>query len=341
MTPITVTPMREEQLPAIVDLICAQQGRHYRLDPRLRGACSRAHIEATLLRLRPTHGAPLVALDREGRVRGYAQPDIWELEEQSLLHAFLSPKNGIARQFTLPDPSEPDAPEVAASLLRALSEAWHVHGATGDLMRWPAADRRIEPQLLAQGFRLDSVCAVREAYVKGRATVALPLSIRPAQAADEERLVALFEEELRAHEPYTPFVRSSPAVLASFRRKLARLFAGERVEEGAPSVLVAERDGSVVAMVHCTLVEIAPDEEPGLTPPGLYGCIDNLSVRAISRGQGIGRELVYAVFEAFTAAGLALDGYLLWYNPDNPLAGAFWPRLGFVPLWTTYQRLHL
>lgn len=62
------------------------------------------------------------------------------------------------------------------------------------------------------------------------------------------------------------------------------------------------------------------------------------SVAEGARGQGIGYALVQAAFAALVS--LSPDGYLLWYNPGNPLAEQFWPHLGFAPLWTTYQRLH-
>jgi GNAT superfamily N-acetyltransferase len=340
MTLITITPMLGDQLPAVIDLMRAQQERHYRLDPRLRGVRSRLQIAAALTPRLTGGETPLVALDAEGRVRGSACPGVWELAEQSSLHAFLTPRNGIVHDLALPDPSEPGAQAVVAALLSALSEHWQAQRTTGDLFRWPRTDRWIEPLLFAHGFQLDSVCAVRALSPLTRPNVPSGLLIRPARSAEEERLVVLFEEELRAHEPYTPFVRSSPAALSAFRQRLARLFAGECLSDGAPLVLVAEQAGELVAMLHATLVEIVPDEEPGFTPPGLYGCIDNLSVSEIARGRGIGRALVQAAFDAFTATGLSLDGALLWYNPDNPLAQAFWSRLGFVPLWTTYQRRH-
>ncbi len=340
MTPITVTNMRQEQLPAVVACLVAQELRLAALDPRLRAARSPHQVEAALTEQRAQGTPHLIALDAAGRVRGCALPGVWALPERSSLHAFLSPRNGITHALALPDPSEPEARGVAAALLDALSGYWHAQGTTGDLIRWPAADRWTLPLLFAQGFRLDSVCALRALSPLTGAQVPPDLLIRPARADEEGTLVALFEEELRAHEPYTPFIHSTPTALAAFRDKLARTFAGRRLQDGAPLLLVAARDGQIVAMIQATLVEIASDEEPGFTPPGRYGCIDNLSVREGWRGQGIGRALVQAVFDTFAATGLPLCGWLLWYNPDNPLANAFWPRLGFVPLWTTYQRLH-
>jgi GNAT superfamily N-acetyltransferase len=340
MTPITVTSMREEHLPAVVACLVAQGLRLAALDPRLRAARSPHQVEAALTEHYVQETADLVALDAIGRVRGYTLAGVWELSEQSSLHAFLSPKNGVARLLALPDPAGPDAPAVAEALLVMLSQVWHDQRTTGDLIRWPVADRWLLPLLCAQGFQLDSVCALRALSPLRRPNDAPGLRIRPAQPAEEERLVALFEEELRAHEPYTPFVQRCPAARSAFRRKLARLFAGERFQDGAPLVPVAERDGESVAMIQSTLVEITSDEEPGFTPPGLYGRIDNLSVGESWRGQGIGRALVQVAFDAFAATGLPLSGWLLWYNPENPLAAAFWPRLDFVPLWSTYQRRH-
>lgn len=342
MTEIMVTHLRDEYWDEVVALILAQEFRQHALDPCLRAARPRQEI-ATALTIQHERGEqPLMALDARERVRGYTRPGVWQLSETSILRAFLSAHNGIARHLTLPGPQEPDARAVATALLARLSEVWQGQHTSGDLIRWPSADRWLEPILAEQGFRLDSVCARRatQPEYSARRVPSSQMVIREALPADEERLVALFEEELRYHERYTPFVRSSPAVLAAFRRKLARLWNGASLQEGAPLLLVAERVGEIVAMVENTLLVLDADDEPGYTPPGRYGCIDNVSVREELRGQGIGRQLVQAIFDAFAATGLHLNGYLLWYNPDNPQAARFWPHLGFVPLWATYQRLH-
>jgi GNAT superfamily N-acetyltransferase len=342
MTEIAVTHLHDEYLDDVVALIIAQQSRQHALDPRLPAARPRQEITAALAIRHGSGEQPLVVLDANGRVRGYAKPGIWELSETSILRAFLSARNGVAQHLTLPDPAEEDAPVVAAALLTALSDIWQRLDTTGDLVRWPSTDSWLEPRLAEQGFRLDSVCATRSLQPLPEVLHAPSpqLVIRPVRPADEEVLIVLFEEELRYHERYTPFVRSSPAVLAAFRGKLARLWAGASLEAGAPLILAVEQAGEIVAMAENTLLVLGPDDQPGFTPPGRYGCIDNVCVREALRGQGIGRLLVQAIFDAFAATGLQLDGYLLWYNPDNPQAGQFWSHLGFRPLWTTYQRLH-
>jgi GNAT superfamily N-acetyltransferase len=144
--------------------------------------------------------------------------------------------------------------------------------------------------------------------------------------------IDLFAQELWFHEPYTPFVHSSPQVLQAFRRKLQCLRQGDSLADGAPLVLVAEQGGEVVAMAENTLLEVGAGDESGFTPVGRYWCIDNISVRAAFQGQSVGRQLVQAIEDWLAALRLDLDGYVLWYNPDNPKAASFWPRLGFQPL---------
>lgn len=342
MNEFTVVPMSEEQLPAVVALLLAQEVRHHDRDPRLRGAYSREQIMARLSD-RLARGEPvLVALNQEQQMRGCACPAVWELAEASLLRAFLPERAGVTRELTLSDPQEGDASRALGALLVALSAWWEEHTTTGDLIRWPAAEQWVVARLAKHGFLLDSVCATRgpEPPIEPPHPSSAPGTIRPARSSDEAALVNLFAEELLYHERCTPFVRCHSAALEAFRRKLARLWAGTSLEAGAPLVLVAEHEDAVVGMAETTLLDIGPDDEPGFTPPGRYGCIDNVSVSELWRGQGIGQRLLQAVDNAFAARSLPLDGWLLWYNPDNTRASRFWSRRGFVPFWITYQRLH-
>jgi GNAT superfamily N-acetyltransferase len=337
----TVAPMREEHIPAVADLLLAQERRHRERDPRLRAMRLREQVIAQLAE-RLAAGEPLlVALNQEQQVRGFASPGVWELAETSILQAFLPERAGVTRDLALPDRQEGDASRVLATLLTAISAWWQAQGTTGDLIRWPATEQWPVARLSAHGFQLDSICAMRTPEPPGERIhpSAAPWTIRPARASDEAALVDLFAEELRYHERCTPFVRCTPVVLAAFRRKLARWWAGVGLEAGAPLVLVAERTGKVIGMAETTLLSIGPDDEPGFTSPGRYGCFDNVSIHESWRGQGIGKLLVQAVYDAFATLPFPLDGWLLWYNPDNTLASRFWARQGFVPLWTTYQRL--
>lgn len=338
---ITIRPVDASVLPAVVDLLIAQQTRHFRGDSRLSAALSQEQVKARLVKVEQEEGGnPLVALDAQGQVRGYVVPSLWRIAETSMLRAFLTACNGVALNLTLPDPDEEDALSVADALFGTLTEFWRHNSTSGDLVRWPSWDSWIEPVLREHGFQLDSVCASYPRQQLPSSTRMISWAqgiIRLARPEDEEALVRLLDEELRFHELYTPFVRSTPEVLRAFRRKLARLWNGVSVEEGAPLILVAEREGDIVAMGENTLLILDPDDEPGFTPPGRYACIDNVSVRSDARGQGIGRLLLEAAFDAFTPT--SFEEYVLWYNPVNVLAGRVWPHLGFQPLWTTYQRL--
>jgi GNAT superfamily N-acetyltransferase len=232
---------------------------------------------------------------------------------------------------------------VAAALLSALTTWWQQANSTGDLIRWPACDTGwLHPLLVEQrGFVLDSICALRSGHASLLASSPeiAGLLLREAIAGDEVALVQLFEEELRVHADTVPCARVSLAAIEDFRHKLARRWHGGTFEEGAPLVLVAEVEGQVVGMAECMLRYVDANEEPGWIPPGRYGLLDNVCVSAHARGRGIGTCLTHETLARFAALP-ALKGTLLWYSPANRLAADFWPRFGFVPLWTTYQRLH-
>jgi GNAT superfamily N-acetyltransferase len=341
---ITIRSALEADLSWIVELIMAQQTRQRTCDPRLPQGQMRAQWEA-VLRTRSLKEA-LVAFDEAGHVRGYAQPGVWEIQPTSILRAFLTARNGIVSTLTLPDPADEDAGAVTTALLSALDLFWQQAGTSGDLVRWPSTDGWVEGVLTAQGFQLDSICTMRPlAPFFAQRPAPGPLQcVRMARPDDEDLLIELFEEELLFHERSTPFVRSSPEVLAAFRHKLRRMWDGDALDvldAGAPVVLVVEQARSVVAMAENTLLAVSPHGEPGYTPAGCYWCLDNVSVRESFHGQGIGRLLVQGVEDIREELGLLLDGYVLWFNPDNPKAARFWTGLGFQPLWTTYQRLRI
>lgn len=324
------------EVPAVVDLLMAQEHRQLAQGSRLHAPRPRTRLE-TEITLQLADG-PLVAFDEGGRVRGYALPTIWALKPDSILLSFLTARNGIVENLTLPEPQ--DAAGVLRAMLTALDTFWRSANTTGALIRWPTGDFWLEPFLVEHGFQLDSVCALRdlEPFFTERPTLPALLKVRSALPGDEEALVQLFEAELLFHAPYTPFVRSSPQVLQAFRAKLGKIWAG--LQESAPLVLVVEQGREIVAMAELTLLQVEPSDEPGLTPPGRYCCIDNMSVRKDLQGQGVGRVLVQAIADALPTFQSHLDGYALWFNPANPKAARFWSRLGFQPLWTTYQRLH-
>ncbi|GCE24565.1 hypothetical protein KDA_00490 [Dictyobacter alpinus] len=337
---ILVTSMVDEQIPAIIELIQAQERRWKQLDGRLSKVRSIEQIAAMIQDHLSQESPPLIAVDVQNRVRAYVHPTIWQLDPEDELRAFFAERNGLARYLTLPDPADSDAFLVASTLFAELSLRWNNQQVYGEMMRWPCCDLWLDKLLHKQGFLLDSELAYQRSPINlpEIVTSSNDLQARLARPEDEEMLVALFKEELVFHEPYTPFVRMSPSVERAFRDRLALLWSGKSLEAGAPLVIVIEQSGKVVAMAENDLyiVEGGKEEEPYFMPVGYYCHINNMGVSQELRGRGIGRVLLKATVEAFS--NVKLDGYILWFNPDNPLSSRFWPRLGFQPLWRTYQR---
>lgn len=340
--PVTIMHLTRAHVPAVIDLIMTQEMRQSRQNEAQLAVHSRHQLEVALTNQYNSGIRPVVALNRYCNVRAYAHPTMWELQENSILLSFLTARNGIVQKLTLPDPTDEYASATVNALLDFLNACWQKAGTSGDLIRWPSSDRWVEPFFMKHGFQLDSVCTFHplQPFFSARPMPSPLLHIRSARPEDEKSLISLFEQELRFHEQYTPFVHRSPQVLEAFRRKLQRLWDGISLEDDAPLVLVAEQAREIVAMAENTLVEVGPYDEPGFTPPGHYWCIDNISVREDLQGQGIGRLLMQAIEDILASLPLKLNGYILWFNPDNAKAAHFWSRLSFQPLWTTYQRLH-
>jgi GNAT superfamily N-acetyltransferase len=256
------------------------------------------------------------------------------------LHAFLSPRNGITQALILPGPSERDAEEVGRTLLDFLSAWWREQQTTGDLLRWPTSDSWLESLLKEQGFLLDSHCAIRPMAPLEATEYRTPnVIIRPARPNDEEQLMELFLAEMAIHAEMVACSRISDVALKGFQSKLQQLWKQADQEERLFILVAEHRDDGIVGMAENVLISVASDEAPGFTPPGSYGCLDNVSVKREFQGHGIGRLLVHTALHIFLQKYPSLNKAILWYNPYNPSAGRFWPRLGFHDLWTTYQRL--
>lgn len=339
---ILVTSVTDAQITAIIDLMQAQEKRWHRLDPRLSTIHSREQIASMIQYHRSQEQPPLVAMDMQKRVRAYVYPGVWQLDLEDGLRAFFSDRNGLAQCLTLPDPTDADVFSVLSILFAELTQRWNDQQVSGEMVRWPSCDAWLDKLLHKQGFLLDSELAYQKSPMELSETT-YPVSVaglrsRLAHSDDEDSLAALFTEELVFHEPYTPFVRMSSSVEHAFRDRLSLLWSGKSLAEGAPLVVVIEQAGRVVAMSESELFIVKEDNNDAtyLLPAGRYCHINNMGVSQELRGQGIGHMLVKATVDAFAA--MKPDGYILWFNPANPLSSRFWPRLGFQPLWRTYQR---
>ena len=97
---------------------------------------------------------------------------------------------------------------------------------------------------------------------------------------------------------------------------------------------LAEQDGQPVAL---TVVEppAAATWIAGMTRTGATAYLQTMFVRPDERSGGIGAALVRHVHGELDARGIDLT--LLHYSQVNPLSAPFWHRMGYRPLWTTWE----
>ncbi len=73
----------------------------------------------------------------------------------------------------------------------------------------------------------------------------------------------------------------------------------------------------------------------GMTRPGATAYLQTMFVRLGARGGGVGVALVRRAHHELDARGI--DVTLLHYSQMNPLSAPFWHRMGYRPLWTTWE----
>jgi ribosomal protein S18 acetylase RimI-like enzyme len=325
----------DQSLAPLVQLMEAQQGRRQRFDDRLPRA-TYLGLEARLAESCLKAGSQPVVVRRGGKLLAFAIPSILSFPSDSDQLAFFVQRNGFAHELTLSNTSKTGPQESLIPLLNLLSSKWAAQHAPDAVLMWPSRDVDIEPTLRSVGFRLDSYTAFRLPDFQAQ-DVATPLNVQTRLAApeDEDAIVALHLDVVAAHVPSSPFARVVETLSPRLRERLARTWAGDSAEAGAPIVLVAECKGHVVAMAECWLkiIESASDER---LPPGRYGYINSFGVANSLRGSGIGRVLEHAVTR--TLAELHIDGSYLIFSAYNVASQGFWSAMGYDPLWTTYQR---
>jgi GNAT superfamily N-acetyltransferase len=327
--PLTVGPLTDADLAAVIGLTAAQEARWHEGDRRLEQPRDRQELAAQLAALRRDAQAEfLLARDATGRARGYAQPSLFELESDSDLLAYFTARNGRCERLVLPAPDEDDASAVLSALLAALTVHWQQRHSLADMVTWPSADSWVESLLDAAGFKAAHVLNHRAAEPIAASThaAAVGLQVRQARPTDEDDLVALNRDNVAHDASYSPFIKVVPTLEPALRAQLGRLWAGGSVEDGVPLVGMAQ-----------TYLEMAPGlGVPFSLPRGRYVYLHEVIVRPEWRGKGVGRLLVEGVEDAYAA--LRVIGYTLYFSPFNPLSSTFWPHLGFRPVLTTYMR---
>lgn len=203
---------------------------------------------------------------------------------------------------------------------------------TGASVVWPSHDITGVRALLRHGFQPLTVIAART-----RPSVSLPLrpprgsygvTIRPAGPEDEGRVLDL---ELRLIKFDMHF---GGPVWRPATEVLVRADITDGLRRGANWTWLAERAGRAVGL----LVAQPPRESgwiSGMVSRAPAAYLQTMYVDAAERGTGIGSALVRTLHAELDASGVAVT--LLHHSQVNPLSGPFWNRMGYRPLWTSWE----
>lgn len=248
---------------------------------------------------------------------------------------------GAAHQFALT--AWIAGPEVGEGLSQLL-ERWRRHlglqpeGADPDssaTVAWPSRDVEGIRALLEHELRPLTVIAARPARRAlaggaGGAGNAGPgdLRIRAVGQGDLDALERLGMEVLR-YDAHFGAVTVRPDTTQALRE-----WAAETLAAAQPWTWLAERDGEAVGMVQAEPPKAAGWIAPMVrAEPVAY--LGEMSVLPDARGSGVGTALVEHLHRELDAAGAAVT--LLHHAQLNPLSAPFWNRMGYRPLWTSWE----
>lgn len=197
------------------------------------------------------------------------------------------------------------------------------------LLNWPARDVCGIQSLQRHGLQPYTVLAARQR--RRGVPPSLPprdVTIRLADISDLTQVVSLLMEEHR-YEQHFGGVFLQDDTAEQTRRVAARALSRPR-----SWIWLAERRGRLVGLVW-----VSPPERSrwakALISAGPAAHIGYGVVVAEERGSGIGTALVGQAHQALDSHGVAMS--LLNYAVMNPLSGPFWHRMGYRPVWTTWE----
>jgi GNAT superfamily N-acetyltransferase len=278
-------------------------------------------------------GAPLVVTGDNGRLAGLGVCVHHHLPADSLNQTW-----GAADRFTLVPRLAGHDVAVPADVL--ISQ-WRDHLAgvaaargadTSATVVWPSLDITGIQALLRHGLQPLTVIAARprpNTPERPRAQRgAFGATIRLAGPADEEQVLDLELRLIRYDMQFGgPVWRPATA-------KLVRHEIHASLAKRATWTWLAERAGHAVGL----LVTQPPEEAgwiAGMTSPSPAAYLQTMFVDARERGTGIGSALVGHLHAQLDAAGVAVT--LLHHSQVNPLSAPFWYRMGYRPLWTSWE----
>jgi GNAT superfamily N-acetyltransferase len=276
-------------------------------------------------------GAPLVVNADNGRMAGLGVCVHHHVPPESLNQTW-----GAADRFLLtPRLTGQDTYKAADALLAAWRD--HLAGVaaargedTSAGVTWPTRDITGVRALLRHGLQPLTVIAARtlpqrlsppHRQVPG-------VTIRAAGPPDEDRVLDLELRLIRFDAQFGgPVWRRDTAMLV--RQELRA-----SLERQATWSWLAERNGQPIGL----LVAQPPPEAgwiAGMAGRSPAAYLQTMFVAETDRGTGVGAALVRMLHARLDAAGVAVT--LLHYSQVNPLSGPFWSRMGYRPLWTTWE----
>jgi GNAT superfamily N-acetyltransferase len=276
-------------------------------------------------------GEPLVVTGENGRTLGLGVCVHQHIPPQSLNQTW-----GAADRFTLV-PRLPGQDIAAAAGLLLTQWRDHLAGVgatrgtdTSASVVWPSLDITGVQALLKHGLQPLTVIAAR---TRPNGPPAPPrraygVSIRLAGPADEEQVLDLELRLIRYDMHFGgPVWRSATARLVrdEIRDSLAR---------SDPWTWLAERNGRAVGL----LVAQPPQDAgwiAGMTSKTPAAYLQTMFVDGEERGTGIGAALARNLHTRLDGMGVAVT--LLHHSQVNPLSAPFWYRLGYRPLWTSWE----
>ena len=272
---------------------------------------------------------PLVANGHDGRPAGFGVCAHHAIPADSLDQTW-----GMATRFVLTlRLCEPETLPAVDLLLARWRE--HLSGLpeaaaadTAAMITWPSREASGVRALLGHGMQPIEVIAARSA---GRAAAALDvpgLVIREAGPGDVEAVTEMVMQ-LIAYD-----AQFGATVLRPATESLVRGDAWTALMRRPSWTWLAERHRRPVGLVA---VQPPPDAAwiAGMTGLRPVAYLQAGFVVPTERGGGAAAALVRHVHGFLDAEGIAVT--LLHYALANPRSGPFWARMGYRPLWTSWQ----
>ncbi len=298
-------------------------------------------------------------LDSQLPVPSFADDEAPELvvQRDGTLHAFattrrvsLTPDHpdalwGACRRSELQLRWDGDVAAVGELLDRWIADAAGELGAEGDWessleIEVPSRDSELVLPLLQRGFVAVGIVGIRLGHGAGRdgaataeqaALARLEASgvvLRQATLSDAP-LLGEMDSELLHHDALHGAVEARDGAAAVLQRGIE-----ERLAIDPEWSWVIEQHGNAVGYLSLETRRDRHDAKCAVGPDIAY--IQAMYLRPTVRGGGIGEAVVH-----FAHARAQLAGFgrmLLGYAALNPRSGPFWCRMGYRPLYTSWQR---